>query len=107
MSLDKDESIVIASYDVQVWTDILNDVIETNMDCFQLQLDKECTDGPISGVSEKHWDKEVDLYFKMYDEDINNDADRDALIVQLEKVAMITKGHIVCNAVRLQNNYNL
>lgn len=78
---------------------ILNWIIQTEQEDFATQLDE----GGVSPLDENErdkWDEEVDLYLEMAGD---SRCGRDLAESQLNTVAEISKGHIYCDAYRLEN----
>jgi len=94
----EDKSVTITNNDIDVLTDILNHVIESEQDCFTVNLEEGNLD-PAFGMTPEDWEKEVDKFF--------DDGELHYSDVQLEKIATISRGHVYCDAVRLQNRYML
>jgi hypothetical protein len=94
--------LVIEGDDVQVLTELLNYMAETERDMFENNLEDDCVQ-PLYGVDPDFWEEEVEQYFDM----VHNCDCQELVETQLIRVAEISQGNPFCNVIRLQGALGL
>jgi hypothetical protein len=94
--------LVIEGDDVQVLTELLNYMAETERDMFENNLEDDCVQ-PLDGVDPDFWEEEVEQYFDM----VHNCDCQELVETQLIRVAEISQGNPFCNVIRLQGALGL
>jgi len=82
--------------DKPILEDLLNNVLESEQDSFTVCLEEGLID-PKDGCGEE-WEEKVDRFFD--DESGSYYCDK-----LLDEIALISKGHIFCDALYLQSKY--